>query len=806
MIPALGLAAFHPGCSGSGVGLDLATKSLGPPFARVVEMSDSQSVGGPMAMGKAGDWLMENEKLGVVIRGLENRGGFAFSGGNIIDAAPRGAHDLLAEIFTYFDDTFQRQAVYHRLEPEELSDSTWVSLVARGEDSENPDLKVETRYVLAPGSNFLEIETTVSNSGPDSVFAFELGDAIEWGRAEPFAPGPGRDLIGRRQVVPYLLGSDGRTSYAWINTEGDCAGPHGKIWSDPFYKIVDLFPGESVSYRRRLGVFSGSADIAGAAAWTMRGRQVGILEVEVVGGRGKPIAGAQVDAWDEMGLHIGWGVTGPSGILRLSLLVGDYRLEVDHPHHGVEHQTGVKIKENVVTQAGFRLQEPAHLSLFVNDERGRPCPARWTFEGVDGTKTPDLGPNYMITGANAHVFTPNGKGKTAIRPGKYRIIVSRGPSFESWETVIKVRAGSDLNLRAQLVRLPIPQSWLAADFHVHSHRSPDSGVTLADRARSLVCEGIDWFAASDHGWRTDYGAVLDTLDLAAPLRFMVSEEVTTSEFGHFGGFPLIRRPELPAAGGMLTHNVDLDDVFQFLRDENSTALIQVNHPRAGRNGYFDLVGGPESADSTGLRLDFDVLEIMNGKSQGSFRTVWKDWMTLLRMGRKVTGVGNSDTHLLSGEEAGYPRNYILLDSTGVDEETVVDAVREGRVMATNGPLIHFTLEGAKVGSTVTRRAGTVRGHIKVLASSWVDVRRVIVCVNGQDDSIFMVRGRDRVVRFDEDIELELRSSSFVLVRVEGDDSLEPVLPPLRSNKASIPVTPLAFTNPIWVEITGASRE
>jgi hypothetical protein len=81
----------------------------------------------------------------------------------------------------------------------------------------------------------------------------------------------------------------------------------------------------------------------------------------------------------------------------------------------------------------------------------------------------------------------------------------------------------------------------------------------------------------------------------------------------------------------------------------------------------------------------------------------------------------------------------------------------------------------------------------------VDVSRVRIFVNGREETTFMVRGRERPTRFDEDVEIPISRPSFVIVRVEGDSPMDPVVPGEFSAGRQHPVLPIAVTNPIWVE-------
>lgn len=801
----LWIAVSIDGCGGTAVRREPPPPVHASPFADVARVDGSFTpLPGAKADAMAGDWLLRNERLSVVVRGLENPGGFTCSGGNIVDAAPVGGEDLLSELFTNFDGTWPRQAVYERLEPERGPGVRGAVLVARGHDSEDSRVSVETRYSLLPGSDHVTLETRLVNTGNDTLADFELGDVIEWGRSVRFAPGPGRDLAGYKGTVPFLVGAWAGTAYGWIGDSGSLGGPHGAAWSDPVVKTVTLAPGDTAGYTRRLVVVAGPPQNAQRILRGLAADAVAQLQVTVKDAKGHPVSGTGVDAVDGDGAVQGWAETHDDGVALLDLPPGTYRVEASHPFSGVAHAEGIRVQEETTARASLQVAVPAHVRLQAEDEEGNPSPARWIFQGIDTTPDPDFGPAFSLPGSGRCIFTATGEGETGLPPGTYRVTAARGPGFSAETFDLVAGPGKTKTLRARLRRL-VPAGWTAADLHVHAAPSADCGVTMPDRARSLACEGVDWFAASDHQRRTDYGPVLDTLALAAPVRAIPSEEVTSEAVGHFSPLPLPLHPDVPGGGPIPVCGKTVDDIFSMIRDENPAALIQINHPRAGVGGYFWHAGDPFPADSTAARprprLDFDLMEIMNGKLQSTFEQNWKDWMAILASGRRVVGVGNSDSHWTTGQEAGYPRNYVLLDSTraGDDAAAVVEALARGRVMATNGPFIEFTLEGRPVGSRVTAGSrGVVNGHIRVIAPSWVDVKRVSVFANGVEEAVFMVQGRERAVRFDEDFDLHLKRSGFVVVRVEGEDPLDPVVP--SSDRG--PLRPLAFTNPVWVDLAG----
>src|SRR3984885_11188362 len=77
--------------------------------ARVHAMTAGEELGGPNAIGRPGDLMLENDEVVFVVDQLGSSWGFAESGGNVVDAADAKLRkDELGQLFTYFG-TFPRQ-------------------------------------------------------------------------------------------------------------------------------------------------------------------------------------------------------------------------------------------------------------------------------------------------------------------------------------------------------------------------------------------------------------------------------------------------------------------------------------------------------------------------------------------------------------------------------------------------------------------------------------------------------------------------------------------------------------------------
>jgi hypothetical protein len=282
-------------------------------------------------------------------------------------------------------------------------------------------------------------------------------------------------------------------------------------------------------------------------------------------------------------------------------------------------------------------------------------------------------------------------------------------------------------------------------------------------------------------------------------------EVTTWEphFGHFNAYPFPRDPSQPSDGAPPWLGTTPAELFPRLHEASPDTLVQINHPRMeGEIGYFDRMqlDSTTGAASEAYRADFDVLEVWNGFDLARpemLSRVMSDWLALLRAGHRVVGVGNSDSHLVRYQWAGYPRTYVQVAEGSVTEPlAVVRALRAGRAFVTSGPFLEATIDGRGPGETVAPSDGRVGVRVRVQAPEWIDVSVVEVWVDGQLTVARTVppvpRDRGSPVRFEETIEVPVPDRGFLFVLVRGDRPLDLLLA-----RAGIP--PLAFTNPIWID-------
>ena len=215
--------------------------------------------------------------------------------------------------------------------------------------------------------------------------------------------------------------------------------------------------------------------------------------------------------------------------------------------------------------------------------------------------------------------------------------------------------------------------------------------------------------------------------------------------------------------------------------------------------------------------------------------VLDDWFTLNNLGIRVTALGNSDTHGTTEIESGCPRNFVMSetdDPAFLDDQAIVRAVREGRVVASFGPFVRFWIgdESQGPGSDVSV-SGPVELHVEVQSPSWFSVDRVELYENGSlihewtGDALT----GDAIVDLATTHTVEPTKDSWYVVVAMGSDDLAPVFtpvefPPIQLEDVvtgalsgiglsgilsepvpvprAFPIYPYALTNPIWVDVDG----
>lgn len=696
-----------------------------------------EAIGGPKALARPGDFVLDNGHAKIAILASRNSLGPGLYGGSMVDAdlvrsdpATHGGRgkDQFAEMFptVNMNVTHPIDGAVHIVD-----DPPAGQAIVRVEGRADPFLSLlETLWAL-PGVNqptwwtwtdwtafdgkpWFRVSTTLTTvplgapdptdrptdgaptPGHDAPFplidwAIETGLVagdfyLSGGSVDVFAPGIGFDEDGAvfRSMqagentftepfqFDFLAGTADGVSYGLAAAEGDLFVPlftasqtvavGGAQDGDGTLARV---PAEQALVYDRF-FFVGHGDVASIVDQYVeaRGLPFGTVSGHVrEKGTGDAISGISVfvyhpgDAypWSQFETDVDPDDHAPDGSFTGKLPVGDWELRVHARGRPDGPRVPVKVAKGGEVSLTLEAGRAGAFEFTVRDERGRALPSKVTLfrEDAAPTRDPALGDGFVGGRPESVVWTIDGRGVVELAPGRYRAVASRGLEYElDASGVFTIDESQGARQDFVLVRSVDSRGWISADLHVHAVRSHDSGVVLADRVRTMVGEGVEFFASTDHDYLVDYAPTVESLGLEAWVQTAVGNETTTVEIGHFLAFPLAQDFFDEAGGGDAVDWTDdapgvLIDALRGMGDAVGTEpFVFVGHPRDGILGYFDQYGfdpyagvpgragergtatvrqpllnfANELLIPTNMNWDFDGLELLNGKRYDFLRT------------------------------------------------------------------------------------------------------------------------------------------------------------------------------------------
>ncbi|MBI1750493.1 MAG: CehA/McbA family metallohydrolase [Acidobacteria bacterium] len=782
---------------------------------------------GPEAKGEVGHFLLMNAEIKAVISAADYAYAFSSSGGNILDIARTADnYDGFTHFYTLLNTYWPNQAHYTSVKVlRDGRDGELAVVRAAGHDLGAPNIKVVTDYQMGPHDRFITIVTTLANQSDEVIGDYAVGDAVQWGVTDNFAPGVGYELLNVNQSFPWVAAQGDKISYGYAVDAPQFDSMNHSTWTDSYLRHVTLNPHHPFVFKRYLSVGTGSVASAVEVLLSLNriplGTIDGYLREEATNA---PIPAATIILSTETVSPFLTTTSDGWGHFVARVPPGSFVVSATAPGRAAAQPRKIDVEPDKTTAVDFGFGARGVVRFEVRDaETDELLPAKLVVTLPEGPN-PYLGSPDKAAGALNNVFTVTGAGAFAVPPGHYRVAATHGLAFGVAWSDVTVSAGAETTLRMTLRRELSTPGWFTADFHVHASPSDDSTVSLPDRVTSLVAEGVQIVASTDHNVISDYSSTIRNLGLTSKLFSLAGDELTTVKWGHFNVFPVLYRPDRRWGGAMDVRNKTPETFFAEARAQNGgrSNVVQVNHPRwpYQKHAYFDSVqldvADLEGSKARGFSLNFDALEIMNGLWSGEdyFATdmILKDWFALLNRGYRFTAVGNSDSHAVATQEVGYPRNYVFLSpattikglngpgARKTSERAVVQAIKHHRVVVSNGPFVSFTAgEQSRIGDmlSIPPSKGTVKLEIHVQWPEWMgpmDTLRVFA--NGKELKVIQMAGSKSPATLI--VEFSPTSDTWVVVAVRGSRPMDPVLPSWKGRAN----TPFAITNPIWIDRDG----
>jgi hypothetical protein len=720
-------------------------------------------------------------------------------------------------------------------------------------------------YLLFGRENELFAE---GETGFDLRFGIE--DAYELAQGFPAFPGLVTELLATRaRGVSYGFAvpstADNYPAVFGSRYEPQRVTSHGLVLPYLYAAVTGVFhtkppdalrPGETYSYTSWFIVGRGDVASITDVVYELRGEVTGSFAGFVVDELSRaPVARASVLVRNQAG-WVTQADTDERGAFKMNLPEGGYEFTLVTPSRRPTPLAPLTVVAGRTTSERIFLPPPGRIAVHVLDELGRPVPCKVqligrydaAFQGqnprdflYDLSKGERMRPTTMDATRREFIenswYLAGGLLTSEVVPGSYDLVVSRGVEYELHSQAIVVAPGAFVASTVKLRRAFSTPGYVSTDLHLHAANSVDSELALGDRVTSVAGEGIEFAAATDHNFVTDYDQAIASVGLQEWLRAVPGLELTTFEMGHFNGYPLRVEPGSIRGGQFEWVGLAPDQLFDQIRnlgERPEDVLIQVNHARDGVLGYFTQfnvdVETAIAEPRIGLRAvlspfqpefaperfsyDFDTLEVMNGKRREllhsyrapdplpppplptptpapgeivrdaagkvAFPGQVEDWFTLLSRGLSPTAVGNSDSHGLLGDEPGYARSWVFVgagkdDTNLYADGDVIAGLRGHRAIMSNGPFVELFVEGEPIGSLVAAD-GSARAEVRVRAAEFAAVDRLIVYQNGQvvrDEAI----PPGQSTSFDTSFDLSVDRDAWIVVEVTGSGNMFPVVPP-----------------------------
>jgi len=419
----------------------------------------------------------------------------------------------------------------------------------------------------------------------------------------------------------------------------------------------------------------------------------------------------------------------------------------------------------------------AHVIFVPADQATRNATAG-DFHGKFGTCSPWLGPPPGSSPAcNRVLSSDQGPVTLEVPPGTYDVYAFKGP-FWTIDHLTQTFSQATFNLQMNVNPLPLSIGALSADLHVHGAASFDSQIPDVDRVRSFDASGLDVIVATDHDVVYDYTATVGALGMGNRLSAVSGVETTGHipwlyvpnygfplVIGHYNFWPLRFDRTLARNGGPADELIEPGTLFDKVGSLYTGAvhMAQLNHPWAdaefGRDLGFpraikldatkDLPATDDGTNSgvyvrvpkNGVaRNDGHISqEVMNGSANDIFLEYRAFWFYTLNQGQRKVGTANSDSHSLVDSFVGVPRNLVYTSTSAgqnFNVDTFDQAIADGRVLGTNGPVVIATID-APGGGTLSYGTAPIRAdeagslHVTVAAAPWVPVQEIRIVVNGK---------------------------------------------------------------------------
>ncbi len=410
-----------------------------------------------------------------------------------------------------------------------------------------------------------------------------------------------------------------------------------------------------------------------------------------------------------------------------------------------------------------------------------------------------------IQAFETHYFHTDGDAVVTLPEGEATITVWRGLESAVEQRTVNVEAGQTEELRVELQPFDLPadwRDWQSADVHVHMNyggayrNTPENMVTQAeaedlDLVFNLIVNKEQRFP--------DIAYASPDPDPAsnAQVALLHSQEYHTSYWGHMGLLGLDDHLLIPG------YSAYPYTAAASLYPDNAAAA-DLAHAQNAAVGYVHpfLAPPPDPATDPSLTNALPVdaalgkIDYYEVVGFADHRASAEVWYRLLNLGFRIAAAGGTDAMAnyasLRGP-VGINRTYVPVGADAGDAAARRDAwiagLKAGHTLATNGPLLGFTVDGRAAGAEIELDAGAHELEYSGFMRSIVPLDHLEIVYNGE---VVEAIELDDPTSADLDGTVTVDGSGWLLLRAWNEGS-HPLV---------FDLYPYGTTGPVYVTVDG----
>ena len=821
---------------------------------KVQKISDKRDlIQGIWANGYIGDYVLENEKIRVIVTSPEREGVTAKGGGQIVDVSLKDypvdyVRGLYARIgtqpeTTYYDryanvglgvetDYSYRHATIQTVG---LPDNA-ASLIVSGKSEGSHKFEITTEYTIKPNKPVIEITTTVNNLSTGTLESLTLGEKVDWGACSTFIGGAGVIEYGGEQKhdeVEWFAGFIDNFSAGLTQKKGLINGLFSPSAATINYDKVSIKPGAKASYTRYLVIsdkrLSGVSDFA----YETRESKFGFVAGKVVDPETKqPVPDVDVRIIVSKKGNKDYtparpltkGSSDAEGSFEMTLPEGVYFVQGRaFSRRTAKDPFSFTINDGDTYGLEIKASRSSVLKFTCTDaDTGTSIPCKLTFIPVPPTPMFDRGPGNELYARNVY-YSATGSESLDVPAGHYKVIFSRGIEYDTYEEEITIAFTKENIINAALKRVIDTKGLICADIGVRTNRSYDCFVSPEDRIVAAAGEGVEYIVSGDSNSATDLSEAAKKVKLENIVKTGIGKKIEymgEKSLGHILVWPLDAKGAAAAAKNDELDSQNPRDLMKALRSKYPGSFIQVNRPLFPVEGYFTNFGYDHKTkpfiEEKDFSYDFDLLEVIEGKRIGGAKeNIQLFFDTRLKGYGKIMPIGGSFSHATWGEEVGYPRIYVASSSdnpAAISEREIAENIKKGNFQITNGPIIKFTVNNMPPGSFIKDTDGSVDCHLEVFAAPWVPLSYIDINMDGIFLRRIILPPSKEIKRFprpsapegSEKFPVKITKDSIINVIAAGVER-ETLSPVVSSYPLSEGLSSIAITAPIVIDFDGNGK-